>query len=250
MCRPLGIYKNTIIFNMEFQEMTMKLGALFSGGKDSTYALMKVRKQAQVVCLISLISKNKESYMFHTPNIHMTELQAKAMNIPLIQHSTEGKKEAELIDLRMALTRAKDTFNIEGIVTGAVASVYQAERIQKICDELDLQCINPLWRMDQIELLNEIVQAGFHVIISGIFAYPLDEEWLGRELDQSTINELKHLQEKYHINPAGEGGEIETTVIDAPFFKQRIEILEAERKSEEYSGIFIIKKARLVDKTP
>ena len=230
--------------------MTMKLGALFSGGKDSTYALMKVREQAQVVCLISLISKNKESYMFHTPNIHLKELQAKAMKIPLIQHSTDGEKEAELNDLRMALIRAKDAFNIEGIVTGAVASVYQAERIQKICDELDLQCINPLWRMDQIELLNEIVQAGFRVIISGIFAYPLDEEWLGRELDQTTINELKQLQNEYQINPAGEGGEIETTVLDAPFFKQRIEIIEAERKAEEYSGVYIIKNARLVDKHP
>ena len=250
MSRPPGIYKYTIIFNKEFQEMTMKLGALFSGGKDSTYALMKVMEQAQVVCLITLISKNKESYMFHTPNIHMTELQAKAMKIPIIQHSTEGKKEAELNDLRVALTRAKDTFNIEGIVTGAVASVYQAERIQKICDELDLQCFNPLWHMDQIELLKEIVQAGFHVIISGIFEYPLDEEWLGRELDQTTINELKQLQNIYQINPAGEGGEIETTVLDAPFFKQRIEIIEAERKAEEYSGVYIIKKARLIDKFP
>ena len=172
------------------------------------------------------------------------------MKIPLIQHSTDGEKEAELNDLRVALIRAKDTFNIEGIVTGAVASVYQAERIQKICDELDLQCINPLWRMNQMELLNEIVQAGFHVIISGIFAYPLDEEWLGRELDLTTINDLKELQNIYQINPAGEGGEIETTVLDAPFFKQRIEILEAEKKAEEYSGVYIIKNARLVDKHP
>jgi len=226
----------------------MRLGVLFSGGKDSTYALYKAMENEQVVCLISLLSENEASYMFHTPNITLTELQAQAIGIPLLQQITEGKKEVELDDLENAIKRAKEEFQIEGVVTGAVESVYQAERVQIICNELDLWCFNPLWLKNQVELLEEIVTLGFLVIISGVFAYPFDETWLGRKIDGKTITDLVHLQEKYQINPAGEGGELETTVIDAPFFERRIEIVEFEKKMEEYSGIFQIKKARLVVK--
>jgi len=226
----------------------MKLGVLFSGGKDSTYALFKIMKKEQVVCLISIISKNKESYMFHTPNIKITELQAKAINLPLIQKITEGKKEEELKDLKKAIIEAKKKYGIEGIVTGAIESIYQSDRIQRICDDLGLKCLNPLWLKDQEELLNEIVENGFKVIISGVFAYPLNEKWLGREIDKKTIEELVKLKEKYKISPSGEGGEIETTVLDAPFFNKKIKILDSEIIMEENSGVFIIKKARLMEK--
>jgi len=224
----------------------MRLGVLFSGGKDSTYALLV--KKEDVVCLISIISKNKESYMFHTPNIKITKLQAKAISLPIIQVITKGIKEEELKDLKEAIKKAKEAFNIEGVVTGAIESVYQSKRIQKICDDLDLLCLNPLWKKDQVELLNELVKNKFKVIISGIFAYPLDETWLGREINEKTIKELTELKEEYRVSPSGEGGEIETTVLDAPFFKKRIEILDFKIEAKENSGIFIIKKARLIDK--
>jgi len=226
----------------------MKLAVLFSGGKDSTYALFKAMQKEEIACLISIISKNKESYMFHTPNINITKLQAEAIGIPLIQKVTEGVKEEELKDLKRAIEEAKKSFNIEGVVTGAVESVYQAERIQRICSDLDLWCFNPLWLRDQEELLRDIIKAGFKVIISGVFAYPMGKNWLGKEIDKKIINELVKLKEKYEISPSGEGGEIETTVLDAPFFKKKIEILDYKIETEENSGVFIIKKARLVKK--
>jgi len=226
----------------------MKLGALFSGGKDSTYALLKTWEKNHVVCLITVISRNKESYMFHTPNIEITQLQSEAIGLPLIQETTEGKKEEELKELEKAIKKAKETYKIEGVVTGAVESIYQSERIQRICDNLDLSCINPLWKKDQEELLKEIINNKFKVIISGIFAYPLDESWLGRIIDEKAIKELVELRKKYHISPSGEGGEIETTVLDAPFFKKKIEILESEIQAKDNSGVFIIKKARLINK--
>jgi ABC transporter with metal-binding/Fe-S-binding domain ATP-binding protein len=226
----------------------MKLGALFSGGKDSTYALLKACEKEEVVCLITVISKNKESYMFHTPNIEITQLQSEAIGLPLIQEVTEGKKEEELKDLEKAIKKAKEIFKIEGVVTGAVESVYQSKRIQKICDDIKISCINPLWKKDQEELLREVVSNKFKVIISGVFAYPLDEKWLGREIDEKAINELVELSKKYHISPSGEGGEIETTVLDAPFFKKKIEVLESAKEAKNNSGVYIIKKARLVGK--
>jgi ABC transporter with metal-binding/Fe-S-binding domain ATP-binding protein len=226
----------------------MRLGVLFSGGKDSTLALAKAKEKNEVVCLITLISENKESYMFHTVNVGLTTLQAEALDLPIIQRVTEGRKEEELEDLKKAMQEAKTTFNIEGIVTGAIQSEYQAGRIRKICAELDLQCLNPLWKKDQKELLKEIVEEGYKTIISGVFAYPLDRSWLGREIDREMIDRLVKLQEKYGISPAGEGGEIETTTLDAPPFKKRIEILESEIKTKGDSGVLVIKKARLIGK--
>lgn len=212
----------------------MKLGVLFSGGKDSTLATWLAKKQGyEIGCLITLISKNPHSYMFHTPSIKQTEKQAKAMKTPFIKVKTEGGKEKELKDLERAIEKAKKEYGIEGIVTGAVESVYQASRIQKICDKLDLECFNPLWQKDQISLLEDLIKNKFSVVITGVFAYPLNEKWLGRKIDKKFVEEVKELNKKYKINPAGEGGEFETFVLHAPgLFKKELKIKDKKISGE------------------
>ncbi|MCL4429880.1 MAG: TIGR00289 family protein [Chloroflexi bacterium] len=226
----------------------MRLGVMFSGGKDSTLALHLAAQKEEVACLITVVSKNKESYMFHTPNIDVTALQAEALGLPLVSVVTEGRKEEELADLEAAIAQAKSKFQIDGVVTGAVESVYQASRVQRICNRLDIWCFNPLWKHDQKALLETLVAKNFKVVISGIFAYPLDEKWLGKQIDAQVIARLVELQSQYGISPSGEGGEIETTVLDAPMFKQRIEILDYTVEAKGNCGVYIIKQARLVAK--
>ena len=226
----------------------MRLGVLFSGGKDSTLALHKAVKKGKVVCLITLVSENKESYMFHTPNIGVTGLQAEAMGLPLIKKATKGKPEEELKDLEAAVAQAIKGFEIEGVVTGAVESVYQAARIQKICNRLGIWCFNPLWKRNQKELLEEIVAEGFNAIVSGVFANPLDKTWLGKQIDEDIIAKLVALSGEYGLSPSGEGGEIETTVLDAPLFKKKIKVLDSELEAKGNSGVFRIKQARLTEK--
>jgi ABC transporter with metal-binding/Fe-S-binding domain ATP-binding protein len=230
------------------KEISMRLGVLFSGGKDSALALYEAMKTDEVICLISIISENRFSYMFHTPTIEMTELQARCMELPLIQHPSKGEKEKELKDLKHALQEAMDVHEVEGIVTGAIESVYQAVRIHTLCHALDIWCFNPLWLKDQKTLLYELVDTGFEIIISGVFAYPLSEEWLGRAIDKHTIEELVQLQEKYAISPSGEGGEIETLVLDAPYFKKKIEIMDSVTEFDKNTGFLSVTKAHLVDK--
>ncbi|MDD5417738.1 MAG: TIGR00289 family protein [Candidatus Nanoarchaeia archaeon] len=226
----------------------MRLGVLFSGGKDSCLALYKAMQEHKAVCLISLVSENPESYMFHTPNIHITKLQSGAIGIPIVMLKTKGQKEEELIDLKKAIAKAKKEYKIEGIVSGAVRSVYQASRIEKICKDLELWCFNPLWLINQGELLKEVLKNKFKTIISGVFAYPFDKSYLGKIINRKMVNNLIELSEKYRINPAGEGGEIETTVLDAPFFKKKIKVTGSKKEYKDYSGNFIIKKAELVKK--
>jgi ABC transporter with metal-binding/Fe-S-binding domain ATP-binding protein len=226
----------------------MRIGILFSGGKDSTLALHKTAEKKEAVCLITLVSQNKESFMFHTPNIDVTALQAEAIGLPLIQKVTEGKPEEELEDLEEAIAQAVKDFQIEGVVSGAVESVYQSERIQRICNRLGVWCFNPLWKRNQKALLEEIVAKSFRVIISGVFAYPLDRSWLGKEIDKELIEKLVFLGEEFGLSPSGEGGEIETTVLDAPLFRKRIEVLDYETEAKGNSGVFRIKRARLTAK--
>lgn len=203
----------------------MKLGILFSGGKDSTFAAYLEKKQGhELTCLISLFSENQESYMFHTPNIKLVEKQAELMQLPILIDTTKGEKEKELVDLEKVIKKAKEKYHIQGIVTGALHSDYQASRIQKICDELNLKCLNPLWHKDEIQYLEELLKNKFKIMIVGVFAFPLDKTWLGKTIDKDFINKAKELKEKYKIHPAGEGGEFETLVIDCPLFKKPLNI--------------------------
>ena len=203
----------------------MKTGILFSGGKDSTYAMYLAKKKGyEISCLITLFSKNKASYMFHTPSIHQVKKQAEVLGIPLFLDKTEGKKEAELKDLKRAIKNAKEKFGFDTLVTGALHSVYQAERIQKICDDLGLKCFNPLWHKDEISYLHELVDSKFKIMIIGAFAYPLNQSWLGRIIDNKFIEEVSKLKEKYKIHAAGEGGEFETFVLNCPMFKKELKV--------------------------
>ncbi len=217
----------------------MKLALLLSGGKDSVYAgyLAEKKFKHKLTCAISIISDNKHSYMFHTPSIEKTKLQADSMEVPLIIKKTKGKKEIELSDLEIAISEAKRKYKIQGVITGAIQSVYQASRIQKICNKLKIECFNPLWQIAEDEYLNELLKDKFKIILTGVFAYPLNRKFLGREINKEFIKEISELNKKYKISKIGEGGEFETFVLDCPLFKKPLKI-ESFTDSKEGENSF------------
>ncbi|MGA2130084.1 MAG: diphthine--ammonia ligase [Candidatus Pacearchaeota archaeon] len=211
----------------------MKLGVLFSGGKDSTMATYLAKKAGHdIACLITIHSENPESYMFHTASIGKTEKQAEVMGLPLMVATTKGVKEDELKDLQDAIKNAVKKYKIEGIITGALHSQYQASRIQKICDNLGIACVNPLWHKDEFQYLRDIINSKFKVIIIGVAAYPLNASWLGRVVDEKFIEDVTKIHEKYKIHVAGEGGEFESFVLECPLFKRPLKVLGADFTGE------------------
>lgn len=227
----------------------MRLAALISGGKDSIFALYKEHKENEIVCLINLKSKNPDSWVFHTVNAHITELQAEAIGLPLISLETEGIKEKEIGDLKKAIKIAKERYNIEGVVTGAIKSNYQKERIDKLCKELSLESVAPLWHVDEEKYMEDLIKNNFKIIITVIAADGLSESFLGKEIDDELIEKLKIINEKNKINISGEGGEFETLVLDCPLFRKELRINKAEIKMEsECIGKYFIEEIELKNK--
>ncbi|MEK6964436.1 MAG: diphthine--ammonia ligase [Nanoarchaeota archaeon] len=228
----------------------MRIGILFSGGKDSTFTLSYYLEQAwDVACLISLLPKNTDSYMFQTPDLAITKLQAKTLGLPLITQETNGEKEKELLDLKKVLQRAKNKYKLDGVAVGALASDYQQERVNRICHELDLKCFAPLWHKDQAMLLRELILSGFDVRMVSIAADGLSKEWLGRTLTLKDHAKLVGLHQKIGLHVAGEGGEYETLVFDGPIFNERIEVAKSHIEMEgECTGKWVIEKATLEKK--
>lgn len=223
----------------------MHVAALVTGGKDSALALYRALKQDyEVKYLVTMLPQREDSWMFHSVNIHLTDLFAEAVRIPLVKSETSGVKEMELKDLKDLLA----TLDVEGVVSGAILSQYQKERIDRVCRELNLESIAPLWHENPMKLLEELISLNFEAIIVGVYAYGFDQSWLGRRIDSATICDLARLNKKYQVSLVGEGGEYETLVLDAPFFRKRIRLLRVEKVWENHSGYLLVREAKLVNK--
>ena len=221
---------------------------LFSGGKDSTYAANLASKNDQLACLITVFPRSDASYMFHFPNLKWTQLQAEAIGVPQLTQETPGFKEEELEDLATAIRRAKEAYGLEGVCTGALASVYQKSRIERVCKDLDLECISPLWGTDPEQHLRRLMKDGFVVMAVSVSALGLDRRWLGRVLDDAAIDELVGLSRKFRFHPGLEGGEGETFVLDCPLFRASVKVGKGEIRWKGDSGTFDILDARLAPK--
>ncbi len=222
----------------------MRLAALTSGGKDSIYAIqLAIREGHEIIDLVTIEPDRDDSYMFHSANIHMVDLISRSAGIPLTTQTTLGEKEKELEDLEMALGH----LDVEGVVVGAIESEYQASRVRRICNTLGIEMVAPLWHVEPELLIRDMIRV-MDIMIVHVSAMGLDEEWLGRTIDDTVIDALIDLNRRYGIHICGEGGEYETLVLDAPLYRSRIEILDAGIMWEGDRGIYQVKDARLMGK--
>jgi asparagine synthase (glutamine-hydrolysing) len=223
---------------------------MLSSGKDSCYAAYLMKKHNyNLKCALTIKSQEKYSFMFHTPNIDIASLQSQAMEIPILIRETKGKKEDELKDLKKLLLEAKEKYNIDGIITGALFSSYQRERFEKVADNLGLKVFSPLWHKDQEEEMRELIDENFKIIFSSVAAEGLNEKWVGKIITHKDIDKLVELNNKIGLNIAGEGGEFESLVLDCPLFKKEIKIVKSKIvKESETNTFFVIEKAKLKSK--
>ena len=225
----------------------MKLAALFSGGKDSTYSIYLAKHQGHdVKCVLSVFPKSDESHLLHHPNMKWTSLQSESMKIPQItieSNSDETSTELELIE--KILIRAQNEYNVEGIVHGGIKSNFQKNNFENLCQKLNLKSLAPLWESEPKQYLDDLVSSNFVFIITSVSSGGLDDSWLGKKIGKEEIKELHHLSKKFGFNLNFEGGEAETFVLNCPLFSHPIEILKEEKSWDGYRGRFEILDARL-----
>lgn len=225
----------------------MKLASLFSGGKDSTYAMYKAKQDGHSIeCLISAFPKSDESHLLHYPNISATSLQAKSMKIPqIVTRINSTDPQIELEELQNMLKKAKKDFGIEGIIHGGLFSDYQRIRFETLGNNLNLKVVSPLWNIDQKNYLKELLDSKFKFIMTSVTSAGLDETWLGREITMPDVEKLERLSSKHGFNLTFEGGEAETFVLDCPLFSSPIVIMKANKIWDGYRGRFEITEAVL-----
>ncbi|XP_055608820.1 uncharacterized protein LOC129756093 [Uranotaenia lowii] len=215
----------------------MRVVALVSGGKDSTYNMMQVTAEGhQVIALANLHPKDKDeldSYMYQTVGHQGIEKLAQAMELPLYRRITRGNsintkgnyeptEDDEVEDLYELLRQVKEEQNVEAVAVGAILSDYQRVRVENVCKRLELISLAYLWRRDQTELLQEMIDCQVHAIIIKVAALGLiPDRHLGKSLKEMQPH-LLNMKEKYGLNVCGEGGEYETFTLDCPLFRSRI----------------------------
>lgn len=227
----------------------MKLAALFSGGKDSTYAIYLAKKLGHSVdVLLTLYPHSSESHLLHYPNIEFTQLQAESMKTPqLIEETLSDDSENESKKLNNLISLAKEKYSIDGIVHGGILSEYQKDNFSLICEKNQLKIISPLWNKEPESYMKELLNENFEYIISTVSSAGLNDSWLGRIIDKNGLDELQKLQKKFRFNLNFEGGEAETFVTNCPLFEKRLLIQDSTTEWDGYRGRFEILEAKLKD---
>ena len=229
--------------------------SLFSGGKDSSWALYRAQQEGLDVGRLLTVHPEGDSYMYHTPATHLASLAAESIGLPLTEvepddfgaadaEDSGAQGDAEVEPLEAALRELQGEMELSGVTAGAVESEFQTSRIEALCDRLGIDLFAPLWQRDPETLAEEMLEADFDIRIVQVAAAGLDESWLGRKLDADALAELQELNDQYGVHILGEGGEFETYVVDGPHMSQRIE-LEYSTVWEGNRGHIVVEDAWL-----
>lgn len=245
-CNIFFIYITRNIYDAKIHK-TLNLAALFSGGKDSTYAIYAAQRLGhKISCLVTIYPTSNQSHLLHFPNIAHTVLQAESMQIPHLVAKADGIDTAkETSALRNVLLSASKHYGIEGIVHGGILSNFQKNSFAKSCQNLNLKIVTPLWKMDQMQYMQQLLDSNFEFILTSVTTAGLDDTWMGRIITNQDLPTLHRLANKHGFNPSFEGGEAETFVINCPLFYRPITIKKATKIWDGYRGIFQIQEGML-----
>jgi diphthine-ammonia ligase len=217
----------------------MKIVAAWSGGKDSCFACYKALQEGHEVVNLLIMMSDPSISNFHMIRSDMLDAQSQATEIPIVKWTTTLDTYEQEFKKALLQMKAK---GVEGIVTGDVFDValHEAGWLDRICKEVGLIPVRPLWHRDTQQILEEFMNTGFKATVVRIVTNLLSMDWLGREINKKFLDDLLKLGT---IDPCGEHGEFHTFVTDGPLFKkQQIEILESEKVKLNGNARLVIKR--------
>ena len=214
----------------------MKRKAIFnwSGGKDSSLCLYKIREQQQyeIICLLTSVSEQYQRIAMHGVREELLRQQAESIGLPL--------KKMHMPDMPSMDAYNKGMFEIltELKSKGAEVSIFgdifledlRKYREEKLA-EVKLEGIFPLWQISTTELIHEFIDLGFKAILVCVNEKYLDKSFAGRIIDHAFLKDLPS-----HVDPCGENGEYHTFVFDGPIFKEPIAFTKGEIVYRKYEA--------------
>ncbi|KAJ2426628.1 hypothetical protein GGF47_002095 [Coemansia sp. RSA 2524] len=221
------------------------MGRAGSGGKDSSYNMMKcVENGHEIVALAHAhpprtgAAEELDSFLFQTVGSSVVRLVGECMQVPYYEREIRGTAVSQTLDYAETLDdETEDLFallsevqrmhpDVSAVSVGAIFSSYQGNRVQHVCKRLGLEMLAYLWHRDQTELLHEMIHQGVHAVLIKVAALGLGPDDLGKTLEEMEPK-LMSLHKKFGLHPCGEGGEYETLTLDCPLFKKRIVVDES-----------------------
>lgn len=198
--------------------------ALWSGGKESCFACYKaILDGFEISRLLNFIDKEGRCRS-HGLNSELIVAQSRAIEIPIVQRvATWDTYEQKF---KIVICELKKT-GLSGAVFGDIYLQEHKDWVDRVCGELEIQPIEPLWGGEPEQILNDFIDEGFEAVVVMVKADLLGEEWLGRKVDRSFVDDLRKLKGK--VDFCGELGEYHTFVTNGPLFKRRIKILDSQR---------------------
>lgn len=208
-----------------------------SGGKDSMYALYVALKEGLNVNYLLFITTGSKA---HLVNRWLLKLVSESLEIPAV---TVGR---ERLEIRRTLKKLKTDILVSGVMT----TPEHIDYYQEICNPIKVKHYAPLWGKKPLTALAEMKQLGFQMLVIEVdVSMGSRKNWLGKEIDDNILHEIRKLESEQRMNPIGELGEYHTLVLDCPIYKKRINILESEIVWKNSKGYFVIKNANLQSKT-
>ncbi len=194
----------------------------WSGGKDSSLACYRALQEGYNIShLVNFISKQYKRVSFHGTEARMIKLQSQLLGIKLVQKETTPDGYEQEFKEAVRSVRSAD---LRGIIFGDVYLQEHKKWAERVCSELGIEAVEPLWGDDPEQLLCGFVDADFVAIIVSAQADVVDNDWVGRKVDRAFLEYLK----ANHIDLCGENGEYHTLVVDGPIFEKKIEITEQQ----------------------
>ena len=199
----------------------MKIVAAWSGGKDSCFACYKAIQEGHEVVNLLIMMSDPSISNFHMIRSDMLDAQSQAIGIPIVKWTTTPDTYEQ--EFKKALLQMKGK-GVEGIVTGDVFDValHEAGWLDRICKEVGLTPVRPLWHRDTQQILEEFMNAGFKATVVRIVTNLLSMDWLGREINKKFLDDLLKLGT---VDPCGEHGEFHTFAWAGPMFGAPIPVL-------------------------
>ena len=202
----------------------MQVVASWSGGKDSCLACYKAVVQGyEVSYLVNFISREFRRVSFHGTRARLIAKQAEAIGIPLAQYTVPPDMSLYEQRFKEAVSALKRS-GVEGMVFGDIYLQEHRDWVERVCSELGITPILPLWDIASEHVLGEFIEAGFEAVVVSVNAGIFGEEWLGRRIDHSFLADLKRLSRGKEIDVCGEHGEYHTLVVDGPLFQERMQV--------------------------